>query len=130
VEAYFSLKLLCRVSELVADLFPLLHCVPRVTLEFLTLEGELDRAVVAVEQRRIECGFQLPDVARQGGSADVCTTAGAAKIQGLAQQDEVFKRSDVQGASMHPPCVIRDKTLRIYQFTKHWPHGRIQPNTL
>lgn len=95
VETDLTEKLLRRVGEVEADLLPLLHCVTGIQKKLVASGSEFDGAIVALEQRHVEFGFELTDVAREGGRADVCTSAGASKVQGLAQKEEVSKRSQV-----------------------------------
>ena len=97
IEADLPVQLVGRVGELVADLFPLLHRITGVALERVSRRRELDGAVVAIEQRHVELGFQLPDVARQRRRADVRTAAGPPEVQGLAEHDELPKSGDVHG---------------------------------
>lgn len=76
---------------------PLLHRIAGVSLELEPLDSELNGAVVAVEQRHVEFDLELSYVARQCGRADVGASAGPAKMEGFAEHDEVFERSDVHG---------------------------------
>ena len=63
VEADLAPQLVSRVGELEADLIPLLHGVTGVTLKSDTRRRQLDGPVVTIEQRHIELGFELSDVA-------------------------------------------------------------------
>ena len=63
VKADLAPQLVSRVGELEADLIPLLHGVTGVTLKSDTRRRQLDGPVVTIEQRHIELGFELSDVA-------------------------------------------------------------------
>ena len=63
VEADLAPQVVSRVGELEADLVPLLHGVTGVTLKSDTRRRQLDGSVVTIEQRHIELGFELSDVA-------------------------------------------------------------------
>ncbi len=63
VEADLAPQLVSRVGELESDLVPLLHGITGVTLKPVAGRCQFDGSVVTIEQRHIEFGFELSDVA-------------------------------------------------------------------
>ena len=63
VEADLAPQLVGRVGELKADLVSLLYGITGVTLEPVAGRRQFDGSVVTIEQRHIEFGFELSDVA-------------------------------------------------------------------